>query len=164
MRERLLYSITLHSWNASGKGSLSSISSQKTTNHSSTLLPEGLAEETLQTLALLFPMTNPETRKWFENIATTQNIDKKAIRCGRLRIEDRRIKAFKFWHDRLVVLKQLFDEAEPSTISQWWCDRRRRVQWYTFWVAALVLALTVFFGVVQSVEGALQVYKAYHPL
>jgi hypothetical protein len=26
-----------------------------------------------------------------------------------------------------------------------------------------VLCLTIFFGVVQSVEGALQVYKAYHP-
>jgi hypothetical protein len=68
---------------------------------------------------------------------------------------------FDYWHDRLVILKQVFDEAEPSNIRQWWNDRRKRVQWYTFWVAALVLGLTVFFGVIQSVEGALQVYVSY---
>lgn len=33
---------------------------------------------------------------------------------------------------------------------------------YTFWVAAVVLALTIFFGVVQSIEGAIQVYYAAH--
>jgi hypothetical protein len=34
------------------------------------------------------------------------------------------------------------------------------VQWYTFWVAALVLGLTIVFGLIQCVEGALQVYLA----
>jgi hypothetical protein len=67
------------------------------------------------------------------------------------------------WHDRIGILKQAFDEAEPSTIAQWWFDRRRRVKWYTFWVAALVLALTIFFGAIQCIEGGLQVYKAYYP-
>ena len=39
------------------------------------------------------------------------------------------------------------------------------VKWYTFWVAALVLALTVFvfFGLVQCVEGGLQAYNAFYP-
>jgi hypothetical protein len=36
-------------------------------------------------------------------------------------------------------------------------DRRRRAQWATFWVVALLLILTLFFGVAQSVEGALYV-------
>ena len=49
------------------------------------------------------------------------------------------------------------------TINQWWNDRRNGVQWYTFWVAVLVLILTIVFGMAQTVEGALQVYKAYHP-
>jgi hypothetical protein len=70
---------------------------------------------------------------------------------------------FHFWHDRLIILKQIFDEAEPDTLTQWWHDRRKRVQWYTFWVAALVLALTIFFGLIQCIEGALQVYKAFNP-
>jgi hypothetical protein len=94
----------------------------------------------------------------------TSNLDSKAVKCGRLKAKDRQIENFGYWHDRLVILKQFFDEAEPSTLSQWWCDRRKKVQWYTFWVAALVLALTIFFGLIQCVEGALQVYKAFYPL
>jgi hypothetical protein len=127
------------------------------------LLPAGLVDETLRTLALLLPGTDEATRKWFKALATSQRLDIKAIKCGRLRVEDRYIENFQFWHDRLIVLKQLFDEAEPDTFSRWWYDRRKRVQWWTFWVAALVLVLTIFFGVVQSIEGALQVYKAYNP-
>ncbi|KAK8086115.1 hypothetical protein PG994_001089 [Apiospora phragmitis] len=55
------------------------------------------------------------------------------------------------------------DDATPRTIAQWWHDRRNGVQWYTFWVAILVLILTTLLGVVQCVESALQVYKAYVP-
>ncbi|KUJ18927.1 uncharacterized protein LY89DRAFT_696318 [Mollisia scopiformis] len=129
----------------------------------SPLYPPGLIDETIQTLKLLFPGTDTGTRKWFRKLSSRNNLDKKLLRCGRLRAEDRRIENFHFWHDRLIILKQIFDEAEPSTIQQWWCDRRKRVQWYTFWVAALVLALTILFGVIQCVEGALQVYKAFNP-
>jgi hypothetical protein len=78
-------------------------------------------------------------------------------------VDDRRIEKFEFWQERLVILKQAFDEAEPRTIMQWWCDRRRRVQWYTFWVAGLILLLTILFGVIQCIEGGLQVYKAFVP-
>lgn len=57
----------------------------------------------------------------------------------------------------------VFDAAEPSTMAQWWYDKRKGSQWYTFCVVIVVLILTVFFGIVQSIEGALQVYAAYHP-
>jgi hypothetical protein len=62
------------------------------------------------------------------------------------------------------MLKQVFDEAQPKTIRQWWYDSRNGVQWYTFWVAVLVLVLTVVFGLVQSVEGGLQVYVSFKAL
>lgn len=88
---------------------------------------------------------------------------KLARECGQLKKSERQIEKFVYWHDRLVILKQVFDEAEPSTIKQWWNDRRKKVQWYTFWVAALVLALTIFFGLIQCIEGAMQVYKAFNP-
>lgn len=35
---------------------------------------------------------------------------------------------------------------------------------YTFWVAVLVLLLTVVFGLVQSIEGGLQVYGSFKAL
>jgi hypothetical protein len=120
-------------------------------------------EGTLQTLALLFPRSDKHTLEWFNRLPCSLRLDKEVVKCGRLRADDRQIENFKFWHDRLIILKQIFDQSRPSTLSQWWCDRRNGVQWYTFWVAILVLTLTVFFGIIQSVEGALQVYKAYHP-
>uniref|UniRef100_A0A4E9E631 UDP-N-acetylglucosamine transferase subunit ALG14 n=1 Tax=Gibberella zeae TaxID=5518 RepID=A0A4E9E631_GIBZA len=149
------------------------------------LLPKGLAEETLQTLALLFPSSDTETRKWFSQLSEA-GLDKRAIQCGQLKTDHRQTERFRFWNDRLVVLKQVFDEAQPKSLSQWWYDRRNGVQWYcslianvpntdchplipvvkryTFWVAVLVLVLTIFFGLVQSVEGALQVFASMKPV
>jgi hypothetical protein len=90
--------------------------------------------------------------------------DKSFSQCGRLKTDDRRIDGFAFWRDRLVMLKQAFDEAQPKMMRQWWYDSRNGVQWYTFWVAVLVLVLTVVFGLAQSVEGALQVYASFKAL
>lgn len=90
-------------------------------------------------------------------------LDRRLIKCGTLDAKSRQIEQFRFWRDRLVILKQAYDDATPRTFSQWWHDRRNGVQWYTFWVAILVLVLTVVFGVIQCIEGGLQVYKAYHP-
>ncbi|KAI9150681.1 hypothetical protein HJFPF1_10457 [Paramyrothecium foliicola] len=138
------------------------LETQKQSNDS--LLPTGLAEETLRTLALLFPSGDGDTRRWTSRVATDgeeNSLDRRLIQCGRLKTDNRQIDCFHFWRDRLVTLKQVFDEAQPKSLSHWWHDRRNRVQWYTFWVAVLVLALTIFFGLVQSVEGALQVYASF---
>ncbi|KAH7364783.1 hypothetical protein BKA65DRAFT_492016 [Rhexocercosporidium sp. MPI-PUGE-AT-0058] len=83
------------------------------------LYPAGLVEETIRTLALLFPKTDKTTRKWVRKTCAVHNLDRKVMKCGRLRAEDRHIENFAFWHDRLVTLKQVFDESEPGTISQW---------------------------------------------
>lgn len=73
-------------------------------------------------------------------------------------------KGFEFWHDRLVILKQAFDEANPRSMQQLWIDRRQMAQWAYFWYAIiLVVGVTVFFGVLQSVVGILQVWKAFYP-
>lgn len=112
---------------------------------------------------LLFPKGHQSTELWYRKLASVKDLDPGVIECGRLRADDRQFERFEYWRDRLLILKQVFDESSPSTLSQWWNDRRDGVQWYTFWVAVLVLLLTLFFGVVQSIEGALQVYKAYHP-
>lgn len=129
------------------------------------LYPHGLIEETLQTLALLFPQYDKETKSWLTSLskASPHTIDQQLLHCGHLTLAERQQNQFHFWHDRLVILKQAYDESRPATLSEWWHDRRNTVQWYTFWVAIVVLFLTIFFGLVQSIEGALQVYKAYHP-
>ncbi|MCJ1372179.1 hypothetical protein MMC20_003401 [Loxospora ochrophaea] len=129
----------------------------------SSMFPPHFIEETLRTFALLLPQYDSGTQSWFKKQCSRQRLDPKASQCGSLKPEERNTDDFKYWRDRLTILKQAYDTSEPKTVRQWWLDRRRRVQWATFWVAALVLALTVFFGLIQSIEGALQVYKAYHP-
>lgn len=99
--------------------------------HGSTF-PPGFIHETLRTLALLFPQSDKATRKRFQKASASCTLDPRLVRCGHLRADDRQIENFIFWRDRLVILKQVFDEAQPSTLSQWWYDRRNGVQWYTF--------------------------------
>ncbi|KAK0752898.1 hypothetical protein B0T18DRAFT_312886 [Schizothecium vesticola] len=131
-------------------------------NQDQKIFPLEFVSETLQTLALLFPKYNKEMRKWYRALATKHGLDPAVLSSGHLTADDRQIENFKYLHDRLVVLKQVYDESRPRTISQWWYDRRNGVQWYTFWVAILVLLLTVFFGLAQSIEGALQLYSSFH--
>jgi hypothetical protein len=124
--------------------------------------PAGLVEETLRTLALLFPREDKHTKRWLQTICPSSKVDSHLMNCQRLRLDHRQIERFIFWHDRLIILKEVFDESRPTRLSQWWYDRRDGHVWYTFWVAVFVLLLTVLFGLIQSIEGALQVYKAYH--
>lgn len=126
-----------------------------------TLLPSGLAEETLKTIALLFPQSDPAIRKWLSKSPQTINLDQRIFQCGRLKTDDRQIEKFQFWHDRLVMLKQVYDDARPGNLSQLWNDRRNGVQWYTFWVAIVVFLLTFLFGLIQCIEGGMQVYVGY---
>ncbi|KAK4221171.1 hypothetical protein QBC38DRAFT_492589 [Podospora fimiseda] len=145
---------------------------QAQTESTTCLFPPGLVQETLKTLALLFPSSDRETKQWLDGVVASPGkrgadngeaaeIDMRITQCGRLKTDDRQIDCFSFWRDRLVMLKQVFDEAQPKKIRQWWYDSRNGVQWYTFWVAVMVLVLTVVFGLIQSVEGALQVYASF---
>jgi hypothetical protein len=127
------------------------------------VFPSGFVEETLRTLALLFPCHDSKVKSWYQKEAKRFKLDQNAIRGKPLKTEDRQLETFEYWNERMEILKDIFDDAEPNNVFQWWQDRRRKVQWYTFWVAVLVLVLTIFFGVIQSVEGGMQVYKAYHP-
>ena len=91
-------------------------------------------------------------------------LDPKAASCGHLNNAARQIDNFQYWRDRHVILKQGFDDSEPKTIQQWWNDDRKKVQWYTFWIAALVLALNIVFGLIQSVTGIVQAWASIRSL
>ncbi|KAG9230746.1 hypothetical protein BJ875DRAFT_384492 [Amylocarpus encephaloides] len=128
------------------------------------VFPSGFIDETIRTLGLLLPQYDKDSNKWFGKQGKNEPLDENAIKCGHLTAEARQIENFHYWRDRLIILKQVFDEAKPRGIKQWWRDRRDPVQWYSFWFAVAVIAgLTILFGLVQCVEGGIQVWKAYHP-
>ncbi|KAI1261432.1 hypothetical protein F5Y18DRAFT_431279 [Xylariaceae sp. FL1019] len=140
----------------------------------SSLYPEGFVNETLRTLALLFPQSEfssmpihgNDRSAWLKRTCRKYElglVDKRVALCGNLRAEDRQIERFTFWRDRLIILKQVYDDARPNTLHQWWHDRRNGERWFTFWVAVLVLVITTTLGLIQTIESALQVYKAYYP-
>ena len=125
------------------------------------ILPKNVIAETLRSLALLFPQNDAKTHTWLRSLQKGgESIDQDINKCGSLRAHERNFGGFSTWHNRLVILKQTFDESQPRTLAQWLWDRRDGVQWYTFWVAILVFLLTLFFGLLQSIEGAIQVYYA----
>ena len=132
----------------------------------SAVLPHDLLYETQQTLALLLPArSRSDCKTWFSRIRKRypDTIDLEAADFalgpyGRVQAK------FPYWHERLSIIQRRFDEEEPKGLSQWWHDRRKKVQWYTFWVAILILVLTVVFGLIQSITGVMQVYAAYYPV
>lgn len=126
-------------------------------------LPDRLLTETLQTLALIIPRANRDCKTWFEKVHTkeAETIDHGAGDVELLHWA-RSPEKYKFWGQRLITIKMAYDASEPKNLGQWWRDRRRRVEWYTFWVAVLVVFLTIVFGLIQSITGVMQVYYAAH--
>jgi hypothetical protein len=118
-------------------------------------------DETLQTIALLLPRSNTDCRSWFEKRVKQSSIDPEILN---LDAAPRDINRYVYWHDRLLILQEAFDDAEPSSLSQWWFDRRKKVQWYTFWVAIVILLLTIVFGLIQSITGIVQAWASVKSL
>ncbi|QKD50328.2 uncharacterized protein FOBCDRAFT_197731 [Fusarium oxysporum Fo47] len=127
-------------------------------NSQAPVLPQGLAEETLRTLAILFPQSdhwaalrsNRKKQVWLERLCTHSSrvIDPQLAWCGTPSGESRYLSNFCFWRDRLLILKEDFDHSTPDSFSQWRYDRRNGMQWHNFWVAMVVLGLTAVFGLI----------------
>jgi hypothetical protein len=120
------------------------------------LFPEGFIDETLRTLSILFPAHDRLTENWFSKIALLHSLDQRAMRCKRVEPNHRRIETFTFWRDRMIILKEVFEESTPKTVSQLWSDRRSPTQWWTFWIVLILSSLSVFLGLVQVVLSAAQ--------
>jgi hypothetical protein len=105
---------------------------------------------------LLFPAKDKSTRRWYRKLDGLEDLDEMVMHCGVP--ANRNIGDYHYWRDRLVILKELFDEPQKRTWRQLWNDRREGIQWYALWVAA---ACAVFFGLVQSVVGILQLWRTW---
>jgi len=86
-------------------------------------------------------------------------LDSSILALEYLKPDHRNSERFALWGGRLKQLKDAFDTHEPTGPVQWWRDDRRPVQWWTFWIAALVLVLTVVVGLTQSVTAIIQLWR-----
>ncbi|KAK5084258.1 hypothetical protein LTR05_005334 [Lithohypha guttulata] len=122
--------------------------------------PPGFVNETIQTLYLLFrPL---EHARWnIKRMEKHQDID---LEFAISEWQEKELKEYPYWHHHLAAIQKLYDRKRPTTLRQWFFDRRDRAQWATFWVAFVVFVLTVIFGIISSITSILQVYAAYHPL
>jgi hypothetical protein len=129
------------------------------------MFPDGFVEETLQTLKLLFPKLDDSDIRWYRKRipSSKANLDLKLAELECIHDDWRRAEKFMYWHDRLVMLKQEFDEARPESLRELWLDDRHGRHWYTLWIAVVVLILTLVFGLTQSIFEGMQLNKALHP-
>lgn len=138
----------------------------------SPIFPEGFMRETLDTLTLLFPDTDRKTKQWleaeFRADPLSKQMDRGLFKCGHFRPghPSRRLEHFRYWRDRLGMLREAVDEATPPSraLLKALSDSKKGDRWFNSWVAIVAIGLTLFFGMVQSIEGAIQVFKAYHPV
>ena len=130
------------------------------THSSSTILPPELFSETMRSLALLFPRINTECTVLLRN--ESRNLD---ANLRTLTPATRHVQEYDYWRDNLLTVWEVFERSQPSTVLQWWYDRRNIVQWWTFWVAFVILTLTIIFGLISSVASIVQAWasvKALH--
>ncbi|KAL9620384.1 MAG: hypothetical protein Q9160_005084 [Pyrenula sp. 1 TL-2023] len=123
--------------------------------------PPCLISETLETLSLLYRPLDIKMHK--RNRRLMDMYLKADLEFAMVQQAPLDLKYYPYWHVRLRAIQDAYDGATPRNLRQWWYNRRDRVTWATFWLAFLVFALTVLFGVIQSVTGVMQVYVAYHP-
>lgn len=128
------------------------------------LFPDGLLEETADSISLFCPRGAADVNAWLgrEQRRRDANVDQSLqtwCKEYRLRPSGRQVQSFRYWRDNIIVIKEIFDEREPRQVKHWWRDHRRPMQWWTFWIA-----VTAFFlSLMAVILGAMQVYKSYHP-
>jgi len=117
---------------------------------------QSYASEALKTLGLLFPGTESHCKRWFEK-RVGKGIDAAA---GDQPSSSSRVLDFCAWRSRLLTLEREFDNSAPRKMSQWWHDRRKRREWFPFWIALVVLILTVFSLILSLISASTGVISA----
>lgn len=106
----------------------------------------------------LFPCWDMKTQKYLKKKQQLFRLEGPVDYPGPLYLSD-----FHFWRDRLSTLYSEFCSPPPS-MTQLFNDRRNVLQWYTFWFAVLIVALTIIFGVISSVTACMQTRYAHQAL
>jgi len=127
-------------------------------------LDPAFLEETMKTLTLLFPGWNLKSAQHLVQLQKDLQLDPALTQHyfdTPMQVPSRVLSDYRFYGSRLDLLNSVFESGKSANIRQLFWDRRNKQQWYTLWIAVAVFILTVFFGIVQSVTGIMQVYASF---
>ena len=111
------------------------------------IIPETILNETIQSLDLLFPHWDFRTNKLLKEHGQSFHQMGPFPSSRKLNLCD-----FEHWHDHLAELYEEVYCCPPASWAQLWADRRNPQQWYTFWIALLILLLTIITTLVSIVQ------------
>ncbi|KAK7995444.1 hypothetical protein PG990_014217 [Apiospora arundinis] len=112
-----------------------------------TVFPKVLLREAISTLNLLFPHWDPNTQSFLS--AQNQSFHTIAPFTGPRRLD---LNEFNYWRDQLSELYERVYLAPADSWRQLWADRRNPHQWWTFWIAVVVLVLSVISCVTSVIQ------------
>jgi hypothetical protein len=121
-------------------------------------------EETMKTLTLLFPGWDLKSTQHLVQLQKDLQLDPALTQNHFDTPISRVLSDYKFYGSRLDLLNSGFESGKSANIRQLFWDRRNKQQWYTLWIAVAVFILTVFFGIIQSVTGIMQVYASFRSI
>lgn len=115
-----------------------------------------LLAEILDTMNLLFPFGDKETRQLLSREGQTSIYSLGG--CGRIREPD--LSHYEYFGEAFESLIEYFDR-QPRTWRQLALDRRNKLEWSAFWVTIMVAVLTVV-SIPCNIIQAMYSVKAYH--
>jgi hypothetical protein len=128
----------------------------------------------VRTLLLLFPESDLSARKFIKQAITRDALDSRFTRLGQIVLQacDYSVESvppeythdlfeqYPYWSDRLYKLLKEANDPSPTTWYEHWSDRKKSPR-YTYWAGIIALSLALFFGVLATILGALQVWISY---
>ena len=120
-----------------------------------TRYPLAVVLETIYSLNLLFPHWDPGTNKFLAK--HDQHFHKIGPFDGPRTLD---LLEFDHWRDRLSEVYEEIFRSPPVSWSQLWQDRRNPQQFWTFWIALIILALTA----VSTVAAIIQAWASVKAL
>jgi hypothetical protein len=112
-------------------------------------LPRTVLHETIMSLNLLFPHWDHASNALLE--LHKQNFHRHEPYDGPRTLN---LMEFDHWRDRLLELKDVVFTSPPASIRQLFMDRRNPQQFWTFWIAIIILFLTVVSTVASVYQAA----------
>lgn len=133
-----------------------------------------LLSETLRTLNLLFPQLDQKSRFLLQQDVSSKGLDPRLLvpfqpyhgyhetpRDVLLPETVRDLyERFPHWGDRLYLLWKEAEDPTPITAMGKWSDSNKSPR-FMYWAGVIAVSIAIFFGIVATVLGALQVWISY---